>query len=102
VSPVRPADFEPLASADPVPGDAEAVAALGRRYRDTASEIARQVTALAAAKAAGAPGPVRDRVRRRLIRVLRDTLRQATAAGGVDVLVSLAERRGYRSRPPAW
>jgi len=57
------------------------------------SETAR-VTALAAAKAASAPAPVRDRVRRRLIRVLRDTLRQAKAAGGVDVLVSLAESRG--------
>src|SRR5215831_4167216 len=57
------------------------------------SETAR-VTALAAAKAASAPAPVRDRVRQRLIRVLRDTLRQAKAAGGVDVLVSLAESRG--------
>ncbi len=46
MSAARPADFEPLAPADPVPGDAEAVAALGRRYRDTASEIARQAASL--------------------------------------------------------
>jgi len=35
----RPADWSPLAGADPVPGDPDEVAALGRRLRGTAAEI---------------------------------------------------------------
>ena len=35
----RPADWSPLAPGDPVPGDPEEVAALGRRFRATAAEI---------------------------------------------------------------
>ena len=35
----RPADWSPLAGADPVPGDPDEVAALGRRLRATAAEI---------------------------------------------------------------
>ncbi|MGA2829201.1 MAG: hypothetical protein ABSF03_24175, partial [Streptosporangiaceae bacterium] len=35
----RPADWSPLAAADPVPGDPEDVAALGRRFRATAEQI---------------------------------------------------------------
>ncbi len=35
----RPADWSPLAAADPVPGDPEEVAVLGRRFRATAAEI---------------------------------------------------------------
>ena len=35
----RPADWSPLAGADPVPGDPDEVAALGRRFRATAAEI---------------------------------------------------------------
>ena len=38
----RPPDFEPLAGSDPVPGDPDEIARLGRRYADTAAEIARQ------------------------------------------------------------
>ena len=38
----RPSDFEPLAASDPVPGDTDQIAALGRRYRDTAAEIEAQ------------------------------------------------------------
>jgi uncharacterized protein YukE len=42
----RPPDFEPLAAGDPVPGDPDEIAALGRRYADTAAEIARQAANL--------------------------------------------------------
>lgn len=42
----KPPDFEPLASSDPVPGDPDQVAALGRRYADTAAEIATQAANL--------------------------------------------------------
>jgi hypothetical protein len=35
----RPADWSPLADTDPVPGEPEEVAALGRRFRATAAEI---------------------------------------------------------------
>jgi uncharacterized protein YukE len=46
VSAARPPDFEPLASADPVPGDPDEIAMLGRRYADTAAEIAQQAANL--------------------------------------------------------
>ncbi len=42
----KPPDFEPLASNDPVPGDTGEIAALGKRYTDTAAEIARQAASL--------------------------------------------------------
>lgn len=42
----RPPDFEPLAGADPVPGEPGAIAALGRRYAQTAQEITRQAASL--------------------------------------------------------
>jgi uncharacterized protein YukE len=42
----RPPDFEPLASSDPVPGDTDEIAALGRRYTDTAAEIQAQAANL--------------------------------------------------------
>ena len=42
----RPADFEPLAGLDPVPADTEEIAALGRRYTDTAAEIKAQAAKL--------------------------------------------------------
>ncbi|HLH59691.1 MAG TPA: hypothetical protein VKV33_11130, partial [Streptosporangiaceae bacterium] len=42
----RPADWGPLAGTDPVPGDPEAVAALGRRFRATAAEIDRAAARL--------------------------------------------------------
>jgi hypothetical protein len=35
----RPVDWSPLADADPVPGDPDAVAALGQRFQTTAQEI---------------------------------------------------------------
>jgi uncharacterized protein YukE len=38
----RPPDFEPLAGTDPVPADTDEIAALGRRYTDTAAEIETQ------------------------------------------------------------
>jgi uncharacterized protein YukE len=46
VSAARPPDFEPLASGNPVPGDPGEITALGRRYTDTAAEIARQAANL--------------------------------------------------------
>jgi uncharacterized protein YukE len=42
MSVARPPDFEPLADSDPVPGDPDEISRLGRRYADTATEIARQ------------------------------------------------------------
>ncbi len=42
----KPPDFEPLASSDPVPGDPDQIAALGKRYADTAAEIATQAANL--------------------------------------------------------
>ncbi|HEX5292778.1 MAG TPA: hypothetical protein VFX25_28240, partial [Streptosporangiaceae bacterium] len=42
MSVARPPDFEPLADSDPVPGDPDEISRLGRRYADTAAEIARQ------------------------------------------------------------
>ena len=42
----RPPDFEPLAGSDPVPADTDEIAALGRRYTDTAAEIAAQAAKL--------------------------------------------------------
>jgi uncharacterized protein YukE len=41
-----PPDFEPLAGSDPVPADTDAIAALGRRYTDTAAEIKAQAANL--------------------------------------------------------
>jgi uncharacterized protein YukE len=38
----KPPDFEPLASSNPVPGNTDEIAALGKRYTDTAAEIARE------------------------------------------------------------
>jgi len=46
VSVARPPDFEPLASGNPVPGDPDEITMLGRRYADTAAEIARQAANL--------------------------------------------------------
>jgi uncharacterized protein YukE len=46
VSVTRPPDFEPLASGNPVPGDPDEITMLGKRYTDTAAEIARQATNL--------------------------------------------------------
>ncbi len=46
MSVTRPADFEPLASGNPVPGDPDEITMLGRRYTDTAAEIARQAANL--------------------------------------------------------
>lgn len=42
----RPPDFEPLASTDPVPGNTDEIANLGRRYTDTAWEIQKQAANL--------------------------------------------------------
>ncbi len=53
-----------------------------------------RMAAIVAAKVADVPRPRREQVRQRLIGVLRDTLRSARDAGGVDVLISLGEIRG--------
>jgi uncharacterized protein YukE len=42
----RPPDFEPLAGSDPVLADTDEIAALGRRYTDTAAEIKAQAAKL--------------------------------------------------------
>lgn len=57
------------------------------------TETARAV-AIAAARTAELPQPEREQVRQRLLVLLRSALREARAAGGIDVLMSLAERQG--------
>lgn len=42
----RPTDWSPLTGSDPFPGDPTDVAALGRRYAETAAEIAKQAASL--------------------------------------------------------
>ncbi|MFE1440898.1 hypothetical protein [Streptomyces sp. NPDC058739] len=44
----RPRDWHPLADTDPVPGDPDQVAALGRKLRKTADELQRQIRNLKA------------------------------------------------------
>jgi hypothetical protein len=56
-------------------------------------ESARAAT-LAANKAAGLEEPQRSTVRDKLTRMIRRALRDARSAGGIDVLLSLAERDG--------
>lgn len=53
-----------------------------------------RVTALAAQKTASLPAPHRHQVRERLTGLLRSTLRDARSCGGIDILLSLAERDG--------
>jgi hypothetical protein len=53
-----------------------------------------RVTAVVTAKASTVPEPQRSQFRRQLLAVLRDTLRSARDAGGIDVLISLGEVRG--------
>jgi hypothetical protein len=53
-----------------------------------------RATALAAQKTAAVPASQRHEVRERLARMLRSTLRDARSCGGIDVLLSLAERDG--------
>lgn len=56
-------------------------------------EAARAAT-LAANKTASLEEPQRSAVRDKLTRLIRGTLRDARSAGGIDVLLSLAERDG--------
>jgi uncharacterized protein YukE len=42
----KPPDFEPLAGSDPVPGNTDEISALGKRYTDTATEIAQEAASL--------------------------------------------------------
>ena len=49
---------------------------------------------LAAQKAADLPEPQRHRVKEKLAHLIRAALRDARACGGIDVLLSLAERDG--------
>ncbi|MEU9735712.1 hypothetical protein [Streptomyces sp. NPDC048002] len=44
----RPRDWHPLADRDPIPGDPDEVAALGRKLRKTAEELERQIANLKA------------------------------------------------------
>lgn len=53
-----------------------------------------QATAIAAARTASLPQPQREEVRQALLKLLRAALHEARAAGGIDVLISLAERHG--------
>ncbi|MFE6361836.1 hypothetical protein ACFVP3_17825 [Streptomyces sp. NPDC057806] len=45
---LRPRDWHPLADSDPIPGDPDQVAALGRQLRRTATELERQIANLRA------------------------------------------------------
>jgi hypothetical protein len=53
-----------------------------------------RAAALAANKTAGLAEPERSAVREKLTRTIRQALQDARAAGGIDVLLSLAERDG--------
>jgi hypothetical protein len=53
-----------------------------------------RAASLAAQKAAGLPEPQRHQVREKLAQLIRTALRDARACGGIDVLLSLAERNG--------
>lgn len=55
---------------------------------------AARAAALAASKAASLAEPERSAVRDKLTRIFRRALRDARSAGGIDVLLSLAERDG--------
>jgi hypothetical protein len=53
-----------------------------------------QAAEIAAARTAQLPQPQRDEVRQALMKLMRTALREARMAGGIDVLLSLAEWRG--------
>jgi hypothetical protein len=53
-----------------------------------------RAAALATAKAAGLAEPQRGEERERLLGLLKTALRRAREAGGVDIMISLAERNG--------
>lgn len=53
-----------------------------------------RAAALAAQKTSDLPEPRRSQVRDKLGRMIRGALRDARAAGGIDILLSLAERDG--------
>lgn len=53
-----------------------------------------RAAALATAKVSDLPEPQRSAARERLLRMIRTGLRQARQAGGIDVMMSLAERDG--------
>ncbi|MFJ5557519.1 hypothetical protein ACIQCD_08860 [Streptomyces sp. NPDC093250] len=39
----RPRDWHPVADSDPIPGDADRMASLGKQLRKTADELERQI-----------------------------------------------------------
>jgi hypothetical protein len=53
-----------------------------------------QAAAIAAGRTAQLPQPEREQVRQGLLQLIRTALREARAVGGIDVLLSLAERQG--------
>jgi hypothetical protein len=53
-----------------------------------------RATALATAKVSDLPEPQRSAVRERLLQIIKTALHQARQAGGVDILMSLAEAKG--------
>jgi hypothetical protein len=53
-----------------------------------------RVSALATAKVAQLPEPQRSEEKQRLLHLLKVSLRKAREAGGIDVIMSLAERNG--------
>jgi hypothetical protein len=53
-----------------------------------------KASAIAAAHSSQLPEPQRSQLRQGLTQLLRSALRDARAAGGIDVLISLAEREG--------
>jgi hypothetical protein len=53
-----------------------------------------RATALATAKAAGLGEPQREAVKQQILGMLREAIRRAREAGGIDIMISLAERDG--------
>jgi hypothetical protein len=55
---------------------------------------AARAAALATEKTSGLPEPQRSQVREKLRRMIKNALRDARSVGGIDILLSLAERNG--------
>jgi hypothetical protein len=53
-----------------------------------------RASALATAKAAGLGEPQREAVKQQILGMLREAIRRAREAGGIDIMISLAERDG--------
>jgi uncharacterized protein YukE len=105
----RPPDFEPLASSDPVPGDTSEIAALGKRYTDTAAEIETQAAnlrKLAAASPQGWKGQAgtvfASKASGLADRISKAHARYATAGGALTACAEPMEEAQQRAYAAVW